>query len=163
MTEDPRPLHVQRGINTVKRVVDFLNGLHCVGQEKWHQTCQIDSGTNYDPDLEVWLDFQHYGVEVKGLQVSWTRYYDATQHVGRMSMLKDQWDHLKQWCKKHNAKPIVIVELKTKCQRVPFLYYLLHSNAMQELHKFSNPQSVWFNVSVWEIIKYGQPLGEVDP
>lgn len=163
MTEDPRPLHVLRGINTLKRVVELLNSLHSVGQEKWHQNCQIDSGTNYEPDLELWLNFQHYGVEVKGVNVSWTRYYDATQHIGRMSMRKNQWTHLKKWCKKHNAEPLVIVELKTKAKRVPFLYYVLDTNAMGIIAKFSNPQASWFNVNIFEIIKYGKPLEDVDP
>jgi hypothetical protein len=146
---------VLRVIAVLNAKYDNTNAVRLVRQ----QVAEVGLGTNYEPDLEIFCP-HHYGVEVKSMFAYYEREETSThkgnRYSSRLHLPRLQWFRLKEWCEKNNAKPLVIVELKTRNQHVPFIYRKLDTQKMDVL--LSHYTDSWVSASTWEIVELGERL-----
>ncbi len=160
-----RGAFVAMGKETVDRVIERLltltpenKGRPQIGNFfSMKQHIQKQPGTNYLPDLEHFIN-GHYGLEIKGITVSWLRNSDKFSRAGRLKLLKDQWTCLVEWCKREHAEPRLVIELKTLSQTAPYLYFQLGPSAIKQLFDRTGKDALWINASIWDLIDLGEKL-----
>lgn len=146
------------GYDTVVRVVQYLNAKYgtCSATKLLAtQVTQIDLGRNYEPDIEIYIP-RHYGVEVKGMFTSWERDNGTRNVPSYLRLRTQQWLNLTEWCNRHNAKPLVIIEIKTRSKRIPYIYRKLNIEDMNKL--LSQYKGNWITPNIWEILEIGEKL-----
>jgi len=148
---------IAQGQATIERLIAHMtsSGASYKNNFPEKQLVEQKEGSWYKPDLEIFSP-EHYGVEVKGMQVSWIRSSDKHPRAGRLKLTKSQWDSLLSWCKNNKATPLLIVELKTLCRRAPYLYFKIPEENVNKLAQ--KYKGEWVSGSIWEIIDLGEKI-----
>jgi hypothetical protein len=156
--QEHRTSRVKDGYDTVLRVIAVINakfGTPSATKLLTTQVTQIDKGQNYEPDMEIFVP-EHYGVEVKGMHVTWHRTTDEYDRINRLKLPRTQWFTLIKWCTEHDAEPLLIIEIKTKSIDIPFLYRKIKREPMALLSK--RYAKNWISPNVWQILEIGEKL-----
>lgn len=150
-----RSKQVKRGHETVSRVMKVIARFYRIGEgavTRFKDTC-------YTPDIAFIVPSinQKYGCEVKGMQSSWLRTDDNHRRTSRLKLPREQLNDLFMWCNENNAKPLLVVELKTLSHRLPYIYFQLESEALATLDRMYAKEHI--SPNIWEIIAMGHQIG----
>ncbi len=170
-----RQKQARRGQEAVEMLARFLEEKHGILTVSINES-GYSTGTQYTPDMV----FMNYAIEVKRVELLTQTKEDFHAHINDLKVNSESWRGMKQFCKKQNKIPVLVVTLCWGNQQPTFIgftqqqidayqieckdrpaakpEYNEQGEAYYPHHKSTSYVGYFFGVNSWRLMQEGLVL-----